>query len=79
MLHWIFSEPCHPAWLLCQESLFSLLSDNGSVFPPSQQGFGGFTKVYDYIASDVVKKMYSVAYVIRPRTKDESACLRASL
>ena len=44
-----------------------------------QQGFGGFDKVYEYLVEGKVKKMYSVAYVIRPRTKDASACLCLTL
>ena len=40
-----------------------------------QQGFGGFTKVYEYVANDAVKRMHCVANVIRPRSKDQSACL----
>ena len=40
-----------------------------------QDGFCGFTKVYEYGTREEVKRMYSVAYVIKVRTKSESACL----
>ena len=33
-----------------------------------QRGFGGFTKVHEYVVDEEVKRMYSVAYVI-PRLK----------
>ena len=42
-------------------------------------GFGGFTKVYEYGTRDKVKRMHSVAYVIKPRTENESAYLCFSL
>ena len=44
-----------------------------------QDGFGGFTKVCEYGAGEEIKRMYSVAYVIKPRTMSESACLCFSL
>ena len=40
-----------------------------------QSGFGGFTKVYDYYKGNEVKKKFSIAYVIRTRTKEANACL----
>ena len=39
-----------------------------------QPDLGGFTKVYEYRKGEEVKK-FSVAYVIRPRTKEANACL----
>ena len=44
-----------------------------------QKGFGGFAKLCEYGTREDVQRMYSVAYVIRPRTKDKSACLCFSL
>ena len=42
-----------------------------------QEGFGGFAKGYEYGTREDVKRVYSVAFAIRPRTKDKSACLQA--
>ena len=44
-----------------------------------QQGFGGFTKVCECVVDEEVRRVYFVAYVIRPRTKDENACLCSTL
>ena len=44
-----------------------------------QSGFGGYTKVYEYQRGDQTKRMYSVAYVVRPRTPTTEACLCFSL
>ena len=44
-----------------------------------QSGFGGYTKVYEYQWEDQTKRMYSVAYVVRPRTPTTEACLCFSL
>ena len=44
-----------------------------------QAGFGGFTKVYEYGDEQEVKRMYSAAYVIKPRTERENAYLCLSL
>ena len=38
-----------------------------------------FTKVYEYMSFDTVKPKYSVAYVVRPRSARENACLCFSL
>ena len=40
-----------------------------------QCDFGGFTKVYEYNKGDEMKRMYSVAYITRPRTREANACL----
>ena len=40
-----------------------------------QSDFGGFTKVYEYVKGEEVRRMYSVAYVTRPRTRKVTACL----
>ena len=40
-----------------------------------QPDFGGFTKVYEYKKGDEVKRVYLVAYITRPRTKEANACL----
>ena len=34
-----------------------------------QSGFGGYTKVYEYQVNGVTKRKFSVAHVVRPRTK----------
>ena len=44
-----------------------------------QSGFGGYTKVYEYQCGGQTKRMYSVAYVVRPRTATSEACLCFSL
>ena len=40
-----------------------------------QTGFGGYTKVYEYTVDGTVRRRYSVAHVVRPRTSTENACL----
>ena len=40
-----------------------------------QAGFGGYTKVYEYQVNGVTKRKFSVAHVVRPRTKSSNACL----
>ena len=40
-----------------------------------QTSFGGYTKVYEYQCGSQTKRMYSVAYVVRPRTATSEACL----
>ena len=40
-----------------------------------QSGFGGYTKVYQYHTRGETKRMFSVAYVIRPRTRTTDASL----
>ena len=44
-----------------------------------QSGFGGYTKVYEHQWEDETRRMYSVAYVVRPRTPTTEACLCFSL
>ena len=44
-----------------------------------QTSFGGYTKVYEYQCGSQTKRMYSVAYVVRPRTATSEACLCFSL
>ena len=44
-----------------------------------QSGFGGYTKVYEYQYDDQIKRVYSVAHVVRPRTPTTEACLCFSL
>ena len=44
-----------------------------------QTSFGGYTKVYEYQWGGQIKRMYSVAYVARPRTATSEACLCFSL
>ena len=44
-----------------------------------QSGFGGYTKVYEYQWEGETRRMYSVAYVVRPRTPTTEACLCFSL
>ena len=44
-----------------------------------QSGFGGYTKVYEYQCGDQIKRVYSVAHVVRPRTPTTEACLCFSL
>ena len=39
-----------------------------------QSGFGGYTKVYEYTVDGTIKRRYSVAHVIRPRSST-NACL----
>ena len=38
-------------------------------------GFSGCTKVYEYQVDGVTKRQFSVAHVVRPRTKSSNACL----
>ena len=40
-----------------------------------QSGFGGYTKVYEYQVNRETRRNFSVAYVVRPRTKTSNACL----
>ena len=40
-----------------------------------QQDFGGFTKVYEYMCIEQVKRKYTVAFVTRTRIARENACL----
>ena len=40
-----------------------------------QSGFGGYTKVCEYQVDGVTKRQFSVAHVVRPRTKSSNACL----
>ena len=44
-----------------------------------QISFGGYTKVYEYHWGGQIKRMYSVAHVVRPRTATTEACLCFSL
>ena len=44
-----------------------------------QISFGGYTKVYEYQWGGQIKRMYSVAHVVRPRTATTEACLCFSL
>ena len=40
-----------------------------------QSGFGGHTKMYEYQAEGETRRRFSVAHVVRPRTKSSNACL----
>ena len=40
-----------------------------------QSGFGGYTKVYEYQVDGETRRKFSVAHVVRPRTKTSNACL----
>ena len=40
-----------------------------------QSGFGGYTKVYEYMVDGTTRRRYSVAHVVRPRTYSTTACL----
>ena len=40
-----------------------------------QSGFGGYTKVCEYQVEGKTRRWFSVAHVIRPRTKSTNACL----
>ena len=44
-----------------------------------QINFGGYTKVYEYQWGGQLKRVYSVAHVVRPRTATSEACLCFSL
>ena len=40
-----------------------------------QSGFGGYAKVYEYQVDGETRRQFSVARVVRPRTKSSNACL----
>ena len=40
-----------------------------------QSGFGGYTKVCEYQVNGETRRQFSVAHVVRPRTKTSNACL----
>ena len=40
-----------------------------------QSGFGGYTKVCEYQVDGETRRQFSVAHVVRPRTKSSNACL----
>ena len=40
-----------------------------------QSGFGGYTKVHEYQVNGETRRQFSVAHVVRPRTKSSNACL----
>ena len=40
-----------------------------------QSGFGGYIKVYEYQVKGETRRWFSVAHVVRPRTKSTNACL----
>ena len=44
-----------------------------------QINFGGYTKVYEYQWGGQIKRVHSVAHVVRPRTATTEACLCFSL